>query len=116
MKSKEIRTEKGSIQRQVADYIGCTPSVYSRYETGDREPSIDTLIQLSRCLGATIDRIVGNDAPEDKGLNSYEAALVNAARNADDRAREDALNMLLAHKADTKKMPWHNAPKQCHSR
>ena len=103
MKLKDIRLEKGLTQRQIADYIGCAPSVYSRYETGDREPSIDTLIQLSRCLGVTIDRIVGNDAPADEGLTSYEVALVNAARNADDRAREDALNMLLSHKVDTKK-------------
>ena len=103
MKLKDIRLEKGLTQRQIADYIGCAPSVYSRYETGDREPSIDTLIQLSRCLGTTIDRIIGNDTPEDEGLNSYEIALVNAARNADNRAREDALNMLLSHKVDTKK-------------
>ena len=103
MKLKDIRLEKGLTQRQIADYIGCAPSVYSRYETGDREPSVDTLIQLSRCLGVTIDRIVDNDAPADEGLTSYEVALVNAARNADDRAREDALNMLLSHKVDTKK-------------
>ena len=103
MKLKDIRLEKGLTQRQIADYIGCAPSVYSRYETGDREPSVDTLIQLSRFLGVTLDRIVGNDTPVDEGLNSYEVALVNAARNADNRAREDALNMLLSHKVDTKK-------------
>lgn len=103
MKLKDIRLEKGLTQRQIADYIGCAPSVYSRYETGDREPSIDTLIQLSHCLGVTIDRIVGNDTPADEGLTSYEVALVNAARSADERAREDALNMLLSHKVDTKK-------------
>ena len=51
----------------------------------------------------TIDRIVGNDTPADEGLTSYEVALINAARSADDRAREDALNMLLSHKVDTKK-------------
>lgn len=103
MKLKEIRLEKGLTQRQVADYIGCAPSVYSRYETGGREPSIGTLIQLSRCLGVTIDCMVGNDTPEDEGLTSYEVALVNAARSADDRAREDALNMLLSHKVDNQK-------------
>lgn len=103
MKLKDIRLKKGLTQRQIADYIGCAPSVYSRYETGDREPSIDTLIQLSHCLDVTIDRIVGNDTPADEGLTSYEVALVNAARSADDRAREDALNMLLSHKVDTKK-------------
>lgn len=103
MKLKEIRLQKGMTQRQVADYIGCAPSVYSRYETGDRAPSIETLIQLSRCLGVSIDQITGNDFSRDEELSSYELALIRAAREADDRAREDALNMLLSHKVAAKK-------------
>lgn len=103
MRLKEIRTQKGLTQRQVADYIGCAPSVYSRYETGDREPSIDILIQLSHCFSVTIDCIVGNEAPSDNGMTNYELALINAARAADNRAREDALQMLLSHRVDIKK-------------
>lgn len=103
MNLKKIRLEKGLTQRQVADYIGCAPSVYSRYETGDREPSIDILIQLSHYFSVTIDCIVGNEAPSDNGLTNYEIALINAARAADDRARKDALNMLLSHRVDIKK-------------
>lgn len=103
MRLKEIRTQKGLTQRQVADYIGCAPSVYSRYETGDREPSIDILIQLSQYMNVSVDYIVGNDLPSDEGLTSYEIALINAARAADDRAREDALQMLLSHRVDIKK-------------
>ena len=103
MRLKEIRTQKGLTQRQIADYIGCAPSVYSRYETGDREPSVDMLIQLSRYLNVTIDYIVGNESPSEEGLTDYEIALISAARSADARAREDALNVLLTHKVDIKK-------------
>ena len=103
MNLKRFRLEKGLTQRQVADYIGCAPSVYSRYETGDREPSIDVLIQLSQYLNVSIDHIVGNDPPSNDELTSYEIALVNAARAADNRAREDALQMLLSHRVDIKK-------------
>ena len=103
MNLKEIRIKKGLTQRQVADYIGCAPSVYSRYETGDREPSIDILMQLSRYLNVTIDYMVGNEPPSDDGLTNYEIALISAARAADDRAREDALQMLLSHRLNTKK-------------
>lgn len=103
MRLKEIRKKKGLTQRQVADYIGCAPSVYSRYETGDREPSIDILIQLSRYLNVTIDYMVGNEPPSDDGLTDYEISLLSAARAADDRAREDALQMLLSHRVDIKK-------------
>jgi len=104
MRLKELRLQKGYTQRQIADYIGCLPSVYSRYENGDREPSIEVLILLSRFLGVTIDYLVGNEVADSSNeLTSYEISLINAAREADDRAREDALNMLLSHKVSRKK-------------
>lgn len=104
MRLKELRLQKGFTQRQIADYIGCLPSVYSRYENGDREPSIEVLILLSRFLGVTIDYLVGNEVADSSNeLTFYEISLINAAREADDRAREDALNMLLSHKVSRKK-------------
>lgn len=104
MRLKELRLQKGFTQRQIADYIGCLPSVYSRYENGDREPSIEVLILLSRFLGVTIDYLVENEVADSSNeLTSYEISLINAAREADDRAREDALNMLLSHKVSRKK-------------
>lgn len=103
MKLKELRLQKGFTQRQIADYIGCLPSVYSRYENGDREPSIEVLILLSRFLGVSIDCLVENEvADSSQELTAYETALINAARDADERAREDALNMLLSHKMSAK--------------
>ena len=54
---------------------------------------------ISRFLGVSIDYIVGNDfAPDATEINPYEASLLHAAREADDRAKEDALEMLLMHK------------------
>ncbi len=104
MNLKEIRLQKGMTQRQLAEQLGCAPSVYSRYETGDREPSIEMLRQLSRCLGVSVDAIVGNELVWNYGgLSAYEESLVQAAREADDRAREDALQMLLTHKIKEKK-------------
>ena len=103
MKLKELRLQKGFTQRQIADYIGCLPSVYSRYENGDREPSIEVLILLSRFLGVSIDCLVENEVADSRlELSAYEFALFNAARDADERAREDALNMLLSHKISAK--------------
>ena len=100
MRLKEIRQGKGLTQKQVADHIGCNPCVYSRYETGEREPSIHILKQLSAFLGVSIDYIVENDfAPNTNDLNLYESSLLRAARDADDRAKEDALKLLQMHKA-----------------
>lgn len=95
MMLKDIRKSKGLTQKQIADYLGCNPSVYSRYEAGEREPTISTLIQLSRFLGVTVDSIIGNDCiSADGGLQEYEVELLRAAQGADDRARNDALILL----------------------
>ena len=99
MRLKEIRQGKGLTQKQVADHLECHPCVYSRYETGEREPSIHILKQLSAFLGVSIDYIVENDfAPDKTEIAPYEAALLRAAREADERAKEDALKILQTHK------------------
>jgi transcriptional regulator with XRE-family HTH domain len=100
---KEIRIAKGQTQKAVADYIGCSSVVYSRYETGDREPSIDMVVRIADCFGVSIDDIVGRLRPNESELTAYEKALLLAARNADERARQDALSMLSAHSDDNKK-------------
>ena len=59
MRLKELRTEKVATQKEVADYICCSPLVYSRYERGEREPDIDTLCRLADYFEVSIDYIVG---------------------------------------------------------
>jgi transcriptional regulator with XRE-family HTH domain len=52
---KEIRTRRNMTQRAVADYIGCSSVVYSRYERGTRQPSIEMLLKLADLFGVTVD-------------------------------------------------------------
>jgi len=103
MNLKEIRLAKGLTQKAVADYIGCSSVVYSRYETGDREPSIDTLIKIADCFEVTLDDIVGRLKPDVSTLTTYDKALLTAAHNADERARQDALSMLASHTKEKQK-------------
>jgi transcriptional regulator with XRE-family HTH domain len=61
MKLKELRIEKGTTQKEVAEFICCSPLVYSRYEREEREPDIDALCRLADCFGVTIDYLVGRE-------------------------------------------------------
>ncbi len=99
---RELRTKRNLTQQQVADYINCSSVVYSRYESGTRQPSIDVLLRLADLFGVTVDVLLGKPAVNDGKLTDYEIELLTAARNADERAREDALQMLISH-AVTKK-------------
>ena len=58
MRLKELRTEKGATQKEVADFIGCSSLVYSRYEREVREPDIDALCKLADYFNVTVDYIV----------------------------------------------------------
>ena len=100
MNLKEIRAKRKLTQQQVADHIGCSSVVYSRYENGIRQPSIETLLRLADLFGVTVDYLLGRQDVEDSTLSKYEIDLITAARNADDRAREDALQMLISHSVD----------------
>lgn len=64
MRLKQLRTERGLGQRDIADYLNCSVPVYSRYENSVHEPPIDVLRRLSDYYGVTIDYILGNDPSE----------------------------------------------------
>ena len=99
---KDIRTRKGLTQSEVASALGVSSVVYSRYENGKRQPSIDTLVQMADIFGVTVDYLLGRQDIEDSTLSEYELHLLIASRNADERAKQDALNMLLAHATSKK--------------
>lgn len=102
MNIKDIRLRKGLTQSDVAAALGVSSVVYSRYETGKRQPSIDMLIQMADIFGVTVDFLLGRQDIEDSTLSDYELQLLIASRKADERAKQDALSMLLAHAASTK--------------
>ena len=84
MRLKELRAERGLSQKDVSDALACSVTVYSRYETGAREPSIDVLIRLADFYGVTLDELVGRTPmtitltqgdPPPKGEDEYELVL-----------------------------------------
>lgn len=65
LRIKELREERGYFQRNIADYLGCTQQTYSRYETGEVEPSVQVLAKLSEFFGVSVDYIMGlTDTPK----------------------------------------------------
>lgn len=97
MNIRDIRLRKNLTQVEVATALGVSAVVYSRYETGSRQPSIDVLIQMADIFGVTVDYLLGRQDIEDSTLSDYELRLLIASRSADDRAKKDALNILTAH-------------------
>ncbi len=97
MNLRIIRKQLGLSQKEVAEHLECSPTVYSRYETGERQPSIDVLIKMSAFFGVSIDTLIGNASHSDTKLTAVEHDLLVAFHNADDRAKQDALTLLKNH-------------------
>lgn len=68
MNLKEMRVSRKLKVQEVSDYLCCLPSVYSRYENGKREPSIDILLKLSKLYGVSVDCLIGNDEVVDTSI------------------------------------------------
>lgn len=58
-KLKRERKERGLTQAAMAESLGMKRSTYSLYESGKREPNIDTLQTISNFFGITLDDLIG---------------------------------------------------------
>ena len=55
---KEIRKSKGISQLKLAIDLNTNQNTISRYETGEREPGIQELINLANYFGTSIDYLL----------------------------------------------------------
>ncbi len=54
-KLKTIREDKGYTQQELAEALHLSATALSHYETGSREPSIETIKQIAEFLDVSID-------------------------------------------------------------
>ena len=55
------RERNNKSEDDLADYLGIQKKAYKRYESGDREPSIDKLYKLAKYYNCTIDDFINVD-------------------------------------------------------
>lgn len=56
---KELRLDSGYTQQNVADALGIKQQSYARYEVGKGEPSLVTLVKISKIFGVSTDYLLG---------------------------------------------------------
>ncbi len=60
-KLRALRTKYNLSQKEAASRIGISPSIVSSYETGERTPSTENLLALSRLYRCSTDYLLGNN-------------------------------------------------------
>ena len=56
---RELREDNDLKQKEVAEYLGTTQQVYSRYEKGENEMPIRHIVALAKFYNVTTDYILG---------------------------------------------------------
>ncbi|MDR0947734.1 MAG: helix-turn-helix domain-containing protein [Ruminococcus sp.] len=59
LRLRDLRLDNDLFQKHVADFLTCTQQTYSRYETGELEPSLSVLAKLSVFYDTSVDYIMG---------------------------------------------------------
>ena len=61
MRLKDLRQQRKLKQTEIADVLNCSQGVYSRYESGEREPPFDIITRLADYYGVTVDYLMGRE-------------------------------------------------------
>ncbi|MBQ8851552.1 MAG: helix-turn-helix transcriptional regulator [Oscillibacter sp.] len=61
---QELKVSRGVMQKDVAAAIDVPLRTYQRYEYGEREPQLSTLVKMADFYGVTLDYLAGrSDTP-----------------------------------------------------
>ena len=60
-KIKQLRSETGLSQKELAKLLQVSPSIISSYETGERTPSLENLLLLSNIFKCSTDYLLGKE-------------------------------------------------------
>ena len=85
---KEMRTARGWTQQDLADKLNTKYQTIGHYETGRREPDIDTIFRLCDIFGCSADYLLGRSDLPDPQLTADEADLVQRYRALSETGRE----------------------------
>lgn len=56
---RELREDRDLSQREIAAYLNLSQTGYSKYETGENEIPVKSLVQLSQFYNTSVDYLLG---------------------------------------------------------
>lgn len=59
LRIRDLREDSDLTQREIADYLFCDQSLYSKYERGERDLPLDFAVKLARFYRTSVDYLVG---------------------------------------------------------
>ena len=59
LRIRDMREDRDIKQREIADYLLCDQSLYSKYERGERPVPLEVMVKLAKYYKTSIDYLVG---------------------------------------------------------
>jgi transcriptional regulator with XRE-family HTH domain len=59
LKIRDVREDKDLTQKQIAEYLMCDQSLYSKYERGERDIPLNLIVKLADYYDVSVDYLVG---------------------------------------------------------
>ena len=78
---KQLRSERGITLNALSEQTGISSAHLSRLENGDRQPSIGSLLQISRVYGVSVSQLVQEESVGDFQLVRAEAAMQHSGQD-----------------------------------
>lgn len=96
---KFFRKQRGLMQKEVAEALGCTAGNYSIMEAGKRRVPVETLLNFCRMVGISVLEFVGDEKEEDLPgrkvtLDSVEMEIIETLRRMEPLYKEQMLKHL----------------------
>lgn len=112
MRIREIRKAKGLQQKVLARNLGIKPNRLSQYETGAREPDLDTLARIATALDVSVDDLMGRPETQKKptpvtgdGLSALEWDLISIFRRIPPDEQERVIRIVQAASDSLRQLP-----------
>ena len=90
---KELRTEHGWSQGELAEHVGGDARQISRYENGRITPSLDAIVRIAEVLNVSIDYLAIEDAPR-RPLHVADHGVAERLGVLDELTDEDRASLL----------------------
>lgn len=97
-KIKALRKQKGVTAKKVAEALNILPDTYRNYETGRREPNLETLSSIADYFKVSTDYLLGRETFQDPidllNLNPQEKAILYAYISLKPNKRSEFVEIL----------------------
>lgn len=101
LKIKELREEKGLMQKELGDIIGISQNTLSQYENGKREPDYETLKKIAEYFDVSTDYLLGLVDVKNPEANPDEiqVAFSSGFAGLNEENKQTAMNIIAGLKA-----------------